>query len=443
MKRKIAAAAAIATATVLSAAACSSSGTSTTGAQGTLSTDGKGKTITVWLQQDAEKGWMDVVKSAEDQFTKETGAKVSIQWQTWPNYSVKLDTALLSGNAPDAVEFGNTQTAKYIAAGALVDLTGVKSKFSNSGSWLDSLAASGQSPQGKTYAVPYYAGVRTLIYRKDIFAAAGVTTPPTTFAELKADLDKVKAKNAGKSGFSTLYLPGKDWYVATAFGADTYGTDGVIANQTNGSWAGTLTEPNFIKGVKTWQQFQQDYSVGGTTVDESNQDQLMAKGNIAAIVGLGYEASTVSSNAPGAGGNPALADKLATVALPSASGNGTMPQMLGGSDMAVPSKAKNPGLGAEFVRIFTDTQRQTMLAKYAIPNNKTLMSKYESVSPGNQASGQAASGKTWFIPNSQFWSQASDETALQNAYSAIAGGADPQKSLATAQTTILGDLNGS
>jgi N,N'-diacetylchitobiose transport system substrate-binding protein len=443
LKRNIAAAAAIATATVLSAAACSSSGASTTGAQGTLSTDGKGKTITVWLQQDAQKGWMNVVDSATSEFTKETGAKVKIQWQTWPNYSVKLDTALLSGNAPDAVEFGNTQTAKYIAAGALVDLSGVKSKFSNSGSWLDSLAASGESPGGKTYAVPYYAGVRTLIYRTDLFAAAGVTAAPTGFAELKADLDKVKAKNAGKSGFSTLYLPGKDWYVATAFGADSYGTSGLIANQTNGDWAGTLADQRFIKGVQTWQQFQKDYSVGGTTVDESNQDQLMAKGNIAAIVGLGYEAATVTSNAPGQGGNPALNGKLATVALPSASGSGTMPQMLGGSDMAVPSKAANAGLGAEFVRIFTDTQRQTLLSKYAIPNNKALIAKYEAASPGNEASGQAASGKTWFIPNSQFWSQASDEVALQNAFSAIAGGADPKSSLSTAQTTILGDLNGS
>ena len=152
MKRKIAAAAALAT--VLTAAACSSS--TTAAPQSTLSTDGKGKTVNIWLMQDAQNGWPGVVDAAKKQFEAETGAKVNIQWQTWTNYSTKLDTALLSGNAPDAVELGNTQTAKYIAANAFVDLTSVKGKFDNSSSWLESLASSGKSADGtKTYAVPY------------------------------------------------------------------------------------------------------------------------------------------------------------------------------------------------------------------------------------------------------------------------------------------------
>jgi len=438
LKRKFAAAAALATATVLSAAACSSSGSSGSSAQGALSTDGKGKTITVWLQQDAKNGWDNVVTSAVSEFKKETGADVKIEWQTWNNYSTKLDTALLSGNAPDAVELGNTQTAKYIAAGSFVNLSGVKSKFDNSSSWLDSLTASSESPDGQLYAIPYYAGVRTLIYRTDLFSAAGVTTAPTTMAELTADLDKVEAANKKTKNFSALYLPGQDWYVGTSFGADTYGTDGLIAKNSGGKWTGTLTDPNFIKGVQTWADLQKKYSVGGASVNEADQDARMAKGNIAAIVGLGWEAGSVTTD------NKALTGKLAEVALPSATGSGTAPQMLGGSDLAVPAKAKNPGLGAEFLRIFTDTANQKLLlAKGAIPNNKTLMAAFEATSPANKAAGEAASGKTWFIPNSQYWSQASDETALATAFGAIAGGADPTQSLTTAQTTIVNDLNGS
>jgi N,N'-diacetylchitobiose transport system substrate-binding protein len=62
--------------------------------------------------------------------------------------------------------------------------------------------------------------------------------------------------------------------------------------------------------------------------------------------------------------------------------------------------------------------------------------------PGNAAAGAAALGDTWFIPNSPFWSQTSDEVALQTAYSAIATGAPIGASLTTAQTAILSDLNG-
>jgi N,N'-diacetylchitobiose transport system substrate-binding protein len=440
LKRTIAAVAALAAA-ALTASACSSSSSGSNNnstPQSVLSTSGAGKTVTVWLMVDAQKGWPDVVAAAKTAFEKETGAKLNIEYQQWSNYTTKLDTALLSGNAPDALELGNTQTAKYINAGSFVDLSSVKSQFDNSAQWLDSLAASGQSPDGtKTYAVPYYAGARVLIYRKDLFSAAGVTTAPTTLDELSADLAKVQAKNASTPNFSALYLPGKDWYTAVAFGAGTYGVKGVVAKASGSSWAGTLTDPNFISGVSAWANLQKKYSVGAATIDESAQDAAMAKGNIAAIIGAGWEAGSVID--PKAG-NPALANDLAEIPVPGTAAGTPTPAFLGGSDVAVPSHAKNPALGAEFLRIFTDTATQTLLAKYAIPNNKTLISAYEAASAANQATGEAAKASTWFIPNSPNWSGA-DETALQTAFSAIATGTDPASALGTAQTTILGDLN--
>ncbi|MFC1412082.1 extracellular solute-binding protein [Streptacidiphilus sp. N1-12] len=435
MKRKIAAAAALAT--VLTAAACSSS--TTAAPQSTLSTDGKGKTVNIWLMQDAQNGWPGVVDAAKKQFEAETGAKVNVQWQTWTNYSTKLDTALLSGNAPDAIELGNTQTAKYIAANAFVDLTSVKGKFDNSSSWLESLASSGKSADGtKTYAVPYYAGARVMIYRKDLFAKAGVTAAPTTLDELTADLQKVKDANKNVANFSALYLPGKNWYTAVSFGAGSYGVDGIIAKSDGKTFTGTLTDPNFVKGVQTWADLQKNFSVGGQTVDETTQDALMAKGNIAAIIGNGWEVGSVTD--PKAG-NPALAADLATIAVPGATAGQPTPAFLGGSDLAVPTHAANPGLGAEFLRIFTNTAQQTALAKFAIPNNKTLLPAYEAAAPANKAAGDAANGKTWFIPNSPYWTQTSDEVALQTAFSDIATGKDAASELKTAQDTIVKDLN--
>ncbi|GAA2131725.1 sugar ABC transporter substrate-binding protein [Kitasatospora kazusensis] len=438
MNRKLAAVAAIAT--VLVASACSSSSSSGGDSKpATLSKDGKGKTVTVWLMDDAQKGWPTVVDAAKKQFESETGATLNIQWQTWTNYTTKLDTALLSGNAPDAIEVGNTQTAKYIDAGSFVDLTGVKSQFDNSDKWLDSLAASGQNADGsKTYAVPYYAGARVLIYRKDLFAAAGVTTPPTTLDELKADLTKVKAANASTPGFSALYLPGQNWYTAASFGAGSFGVKNVVAQKSGAKWTGTLTDPKFIDGVKTWDDLQKNFSVGGTTTDEATQDALMAKGNIGAIVGAGWELGSVIDPKTG---DPKLADKLATIALPGTAAGSPTPAFLGGSDLAVPSKAANPGLGATFLQIYTNTQQQTELAKFAIPNNKTLTAAYKAAKPENKAAGDAAEGSTWFIPNSPMWSGA-DETALKTAFGAIAAGGDPATELKKVQDTVIGDLNG-
>src|ERR1700710_283677 len=197
----------------MAATGCSSSKSSSSAAKASasaLSTDGAGKTITVWLQSDAQKGWPDVVSQATQRFQQATGAKVNVQWQHWSNYTTKLDSAFAgSSGVPDVVELGNTQTASYIAAGAFTDLSASKGQFENSANWLQGLAESGTSADGKLMAVPYYAGSRVVIYRKDLWTKAGITSTPTTLDELTADLDKLKAANSADPRFSAFYMPGK------------------------------------------------------------------------------------------------------------------------------------------------------------------------------------------------------------------------------------------
>jgi N,N'-diacetylchitobiose transport system substrate-binding protein len=459
MKRKLIALTSAAAVVALMASACSSSKSSTAaGATGTsaapssnalgtggtgstgsaITTDGQGKTLNVWLMQDAQKGWNNVVDQAVQRFKTETGADVKINWQTWTNYGQTVDAAIGSSSAPDVIELGNTQTAKYIGANQLLDLTADKSKFDNSGAWLDSLAASGASPDGsKQYAIPYYAGSRVLIYRKDLWDAAGVTAAPTTLDELKADLDKVKAANSSKANFSALYLPGQNWYTALSFGANTYGVSGIIAKSSGSSWTGTLTDPTFLQGIKTWDDLQKNYSVGGATKDEKDQDALMAHGNISAIIGNGWEAGQVYDAKVG---DPTLKDKLAEIAVPGLTADKPTPAFLGGSNLAVPAKAANAKLGEEWIRIFTDTASMKLLAAKAIPNNKTQINDYIAADPANKATGDAAKGVTWFIPNSPNWAP-SDETQLKTAFGQIASGQDPATVLKGLQDSILKDLN--
>ncbi|HEU5268166.1 MAG TPA: extracellular solute-binding protein, partial [Jatrophihabitans sp.] len=212
MKRRLMTATALAATMAVAVSGCASSGGSDSG-KSQMSTDGKGKTITVWLQSDAKTGWPAVVNQATARFEKATGAKVNIQWQQWSNYTAKLDSTFAGHSGiPDVVELGNTQTASYIDAGAFTDLTADKKKFENSSTWLDALTASGTSVDGKLMAVPYYAGSRVVIYRKDLWDKAGITSAPTTLSELNADLDKVKAANAEDPHFSAFYMPGKYWY---------------------------------------------------------------------------------------------------------------------------------------------------------------------------------------------------------------------------------------
>jgi N,N'-diacetylchitobiose transport system substrate-binding protein len=438
LKRTVMGATALAAVLGLALSACGSSGGGGGGGGKTsLSTDGKGKTITVWLQSDAKTGWPAVVDQANQRFTKATGAKVHIEWQQWDSYTTKLDSTFAgSSGIPDVVELGNTQTASYIDAGAFADLTADKDKFDNSSTWLQGLSESGTSVDGKLQAIPYYAGSRVVIYRKDLWASAGVTTPPKTLDEMFADLDKVKAANSGDANFSAFYMPGKYWYSAMSL---VYGAGGKIAEQKDGKWVGALSSSQAQRGLATWQKLATQYSTGGATLDESTQDAVMAKGHVAAIAGNGWEVGAVTDPKTG---DPKLADKLSTFPFPGTSASAYTPSFLGGSDLAVPEKATNGGLGATWIKYFTDTVSQTQLAKFAIPNTTKLLSVYEQQSQANQSTGEAAKN-TWFVPNTPNWANVEGTNILQNMLESIATGkssiADAAK---TADAKIASTLNG-
>ncbi|SDI76136.1 carbohydrate ABC transporter substrate-binding protein, CUT1 family [Frankineae bacterium MT45] len=440
MKRKLAGAVVLAATVAMTAAACSSSKSSsdTKSDAGKLSTDGKGKTITVWLQSDAQKGWPEVVTQANQRFEAATGAKVNVQWQQWSNYTTKLDSTFAgSSGIPDVVELGNTQTSSYIAAGAFTDLTSSKSQFENSSTWLQGLAESGTSADGKLSAVPYYAGSRVVIYRKDLWTKAGITAVPTTITELNADLDKVKAANASDPNFSAFYMPGKYWYAAMSF---VYGAGGVIADQSGGKWAGQLESDKAQTGLAEWQTLATKYSVGGATKDESDQDAIMAQGHVSAIVGNGWELGSVTDPKTG---NPKLAADLSTFPMPGTAEGNYTPSFLGGSDLAVPAKATNGGLGATWVKYFTDTTSQTALAKYAIPNTTSLLNVYEAQGQANQSTGEAAKN-TWFVPNTPNWANVESGNVLQNMLESIATGhSTPADAAKSADTQIATTLNAS
>jgi N,N'-diacetylchitobiose transport system substrate-binding protein len=262
-------------------------------------------------------------------------------------------------------------------------------------------------------AVPYYAGSRVVIYRKDLWDKAGVTTPPKTLDELNADLDKVKGANAGDQHFSAFYMPGKYWYAAMSL---VYGTGGKIAEQKGGKWQGTLQSSQAQKGLQEWQKIATEYSVGGATLDESTQDAVMAQGHVAAIAGNGWELGAVTDPKTG---NPSLASKLSTFPFPGTASGKYTPSFLGGSDLAVPAKATNAGLGAEWIKYYTDTTSQTALAKFAIPNTTSLLDVYEKQSQANQSTGEAAKN-TWFVPNTPNWANVESGNVLQNMLESIA-----------------------
>src|SRR5439155_26479574 len=98
----------------------------------------KADSITVWLMGDAQSGWPNVVAEANAAFrAKHPGVDVKVQYQTWGDHLTKFDATIAGGDTPDVLELGNTETTKYMASGALKQLTA--SAYPNSRTWLQGL----------------------------------------------------------------------------------------------------------------------------------------------------------------------------------------------------------------------------------------------------------------------------------------------------------------
>src|SRR5919198_6588775 len=171
--------------------------------------------VVVWVMTDAQNGWPAAIAAANAQFQQQhPGVDVNVQYQSWDTVLQKFDASIAAGDTPDVIELGNSQTAKYMAAGAF---QAIKPKnYPNSSTWLSGLKQS-CTYGGKTFCVPYYAGARAVIYRKDLYRSVGFKSAPKTYAKFLSINKKLMKKYGGNPNFSALYEPGQNWYVAMSY----------------------------------------------------------------------------------------------------------------------------------------------------------------------------------------------------------------------------------
>jgi N,N'-diacetylchitobiose transport system substrate-binding protein len=381
-------------ATAIVAAACG-------GSTSTNSANTETGTLTVWLMTgSAPQSVVDGVNA--DFKAKYPNVTVNVELQKWGEIGTKLDTGFAGSNPPDVVELGNTLVAKYAAAGALEDISGKKSTFDNSGTWLQSLTDS-CTVSSKLFCVPYYAGSRAIIYRKDLFAAANVQ-PPDSLDGLLTVGQKLMAANSTDPNFSALYFPGKYWYGALPF---IWDSGGDIATQSGGKWQGSLNSSSSEQGLTTLSKLVSSLSRADKTGDEAKQDAAFAQGHIAMIIANGWEVGVITD--PKAG-DPKLADKLGAFAIPSSKAGQTAPVFLGGSDLGVAKNSKHQNLANAWVALLTGNKHMTEMATVGgvIPNSTSMLS----LGTGINAVFYGAAKNSKFVPNSQNWASVENANVL-------------------------------
>jgi N,N'-diacetylchitobiose transport system substrate-binding protein len=335
----------------LTLTACSSSSDSSAEVEAP-SADATG-TLKVWLMDGSQP--QTVVDAVNEQFNEAyPNVEVQVELQQWGGIQDKLTTSLGTDSTPDVVEIGNSLTAKFSDAGLLAELD--PAAFGVDG-MLPGLQPSGELDEIR-YGIPYYGGVRIVVYKKSDFADAKVEVP-TTLDELESVAAALQEANADNSKYSAFYFPGKYWYGAVPF---VWDAGGEIAVQDGDEWTGTLDSAESRAGLATLKNLVDNYSKAPKDGDETKNMDAFNTGDVGMMIDSWW--------APGALDTGDLAGDIGVFALPGTTAETTSPVFFGGSDLAVSERSENKGLGVEWMKILTNLETQTQLAEEGgvIPN---------------------------------------------------------------------------
>jgi N,N'-diacetylchitobiose transport system substrate-binding protein len=378
------------------------------------------KTLTVWLMNGSASD--DLVKQLNTEFeAAHPGVTVKYEVQQWNGIVSRLNGALAAPQPPDVVETGNTQTASYAAAGALMDLTDKRADLGGGSSadsssadeaWLGGLNDT-SIWDGKLYAVPFYAGTRVVIYNKDQFSAAGIDPASITSKDkLIAAAKTLQDKNKSIADYSGLYIPGQNWYALMSFIEDH---GGQIAKLDGDKWVGTLDSPEAQAGIQDYVDYFKAGSTGPADNDEQNPEQatVMGNGKAGMMIANLWELGTSESK------SDAIKGKLGVFKIPSATGKDSAPVFLGGSNLGIAAGSQNQDLALDWVKLLTGEKYQKlMIANGNIPNSKNLAETATSANPNLAVAAGAAAAGSFATPQDPRWAS-------------VEAGANPLKDMLT------------
>jgi N,N'-diacetylchitobiose transport system substrate-binding protein len=403
-----------------------------TGCSDSSSESGEGKTLTVWLMKgSAPEPVIDAVnKEFED---SNDGAKVKIELQEWADIGPKTTTALGSNTPPDVLEIGNSLTAGFADSKGLKDLTDKKSDLQGD-DWNKGLEESG-TVDGKLYGVPYYAGTRVVLYRKDLWQKAGLSAPPKTMDEFIAAGQKLQTANAATKDFSGFYVPGRYWYLGVSF---VYGYGGQLATQDGDKWTGALDSGESVEGLAALKNVADKLSKAPKDITEADPPQInaLAQGKAGMIYDAGWQKGVIETE------NPKLKDQIGTFALPGPTADTAMPAFLGGSNLAISAGSKNSDLAYKWLKLLATKYQEDLVEQgKVIPNSNTLL-EVAAKDPDIEAPAAAAKNG-WFVPSSPNWGAVESSNALTDMMSALLTGKKaPDAAGKDASAVITEKLNG-
>lgn len=296
-----------------------------------IDTEPAGGTITVWAM--GTEG--ELLPKLAAQFSQANpGVKVQVTAVPWQDYAKKVQTAIASGDTPDATMVGAVDLAAFASTGGLDKVPSGLVDFSV----FYRGAVQSTTFEGAGYGVPWYVETRSLFYRKDMAQAAGVSAPKT-WDEYGPFL-KALQKQGAKWGLSLPTGVTGTWQGVVPFmwqaGAQVMDEDGTKF---------TFDTPEALKGLEFYRSFiASKISNPNGPVSLGEIEPQFVAGSTAALISGPWEVNLLKS----AGGASFVDDKVGIAPLPS--GPKSNAGYIGGGQWAVFKDAKNREGAWKFIR---------------------------------------------------------------------------------------------
>jgi multiple sugar transport system substrate-binding protein len=187
MKSRLIAAVAIGAAALAAIAGCGSSSSGTGSSSGVVTLKFFGADYGTGPSNSTTLYWNAVATAFHKAHPDIT---VNVQTVDWTDFPTKSATLIQNKQYPDIME-GNP-APPYAQSGLIYPVSDVlpPSAVSN---LIPKFLKDGQY-QGTDYGIPFTTSTRAMYYNKKIFAAAGISAPPQTWAQLQSDAAKIKSK---------------------------------------------------------------------------------------------------------------------------------------------------------------------------------------------------------------------------------------------------------
>ena len=260
----------------------------------------------------------------------------------------KLTTSAAGGTLPDLIRSDLAWVPQYAKLGVFAPLNKVMPDFKRFANAMFPGTLATNFYKGNYYGLPLDTNTRVLMYNRAALTAAGISSPPRTFAELRAAAPKLKAKgtflfaDGGTGGWNVL-----PWI---------WSGGGNLTNATFTKSTGFLNSARSIAAVQLLVDLYKQGAIPSLIVGDqgaTGTEQGLADGKYATILDGPWMLPIFAKGHPGF--------KVATGRVPA--GPGGSISVVGGEDIVLTQTSKNKTAALQFLRFMISPWAQTQMAR--------------------------------------------------------------------------------